>query len=93
MLVSVTEVPMQLPMVDSQLGGSYLRNAQIHNNSSNVSIYILDSEAQDNLKTHFNEWLNDKIYSTFKELFDHVNLDSIKEVLPKTDTYNTTIAW
>ena len=78
-------------MVDNQLGGSYLTNAPIHNDSSNISIYSLDSKAQDNLKMHFNERLNVKLYTTFKELFDHVNLDSIKEVLPKTDAYNNTI--
>ena len=65
-------------MVDSQLGWSYLPNVQIHNDGSNISICSLDSEAQDNLNTHFNERLNDKMYSMFKELFDHVNLDGIR---------------
>ena len=50
MPVLVAEVPVHLPMVDSQLGGSYITNAQIHNDGSNVSICSLDSEAQDNLK-------------------------------------------
>ena len=36
---------------------------------------------------HFNERLNDKIYSMFKELCGHVNLDSIK------DMYDNIIAW
>ena len=42
---------------------------------------------------HFNVRLNDKIYSMFKELFDHINIDSIKEVLPKIDMCNNTKAW
>ena len=91
MPVPVIEVPMQLPMMDSQLGGSYITNAQVHNDVSSISICSLDSEAHHNIKTHFNERLNDKIYSTFKELFDHVNIYSIKEVLPKIDVYNNTI--
>ena len=35
--------------------------------------------------------LNDKIYSTIKGLFSHVNVVSNKEVLPKIDTCNSTI--
>ena len=50
MPVAVAEVPMQPPMVDSQLGGSCITNAQVYNDSSNVSICGLDSEAHNNLK-------------------------------------------
>ena len=93
MPVPVAEVPVQPPMVDSQLGGSYITNAQVHNDGSYISTFSLVSEAHDNLKVHFNERLNDKIYSTFKELFNHVKVDSIKEVSPKIDVYNNTIVW
>ena len=93
MPVSVMEVSMQLHLVDSQLGGSYLMNAQIHNDGSDISICSLDPETQDNLQPQSSERLNDKIYSAFKELFHHVNLDSIKEVFPETDAYNNTITW
>ena len=67
MPVPVAEVPMQPPMVDSQLGGSYITNMQEHHDGSNVSICSLDLEAHENLKSHFNERLNDRVYSTFKE--------------------------
>ena len=83
MPVPVSEVAMQPPMVDSQLGGSYITNMHIHNDGSNVSICSLDSEAHENLKGHFNEWLNDKVFSMYKELFSNVNVDSIKDVFPK----------
>ena len=79
MPVPIAEVPVQPPMVDSQLGGSYITNTHVHNHGSNVSIYSLDSEAHENLKSHFNEKLNDKVYSTFK-LFSNVNVDSIKDL-------------
>ena len=92
MPVPVAEVPMQLQMVDSQLGGSYITNAQVHNDGSNVSICCLDLKAHKNLKSHFNERLNDKVYSTFKELFSNINTDSTKEVLCKMRVYNNTIA-
>ena len=92
MPVPVAEVPVQLPMVNSQLGGSYITNMQVHNDGSNVSICSLDSESHENLKSHFNERLNDKVYNTFKELFSNVNVDSIKEVLPKIRAYTDTIA-
>ena len=88
----VAEVPIQLPMVDNQLGGSYITNVQAHNDSSNVSICSLDSEADENLKSHFNERLNNKVYSMFKELFNNINVDSIKDVLHKISVYNHTIA-
>ena len=64
----------------------------MHNDGSNVSTCSLDLEAHENLKSHFNERLNDRVYSTFKELFSKVNVDSIKEVLPQIKVYNNTIA-
>ena len=36
--------------------------------------------------------LNDKVYNTFKELFQCLNIDSIKEALPKVSIYNNIIA-
>ena len=81
--VSIAEVSMQPPMVNSQLGWSYITNMQVHNDGSNVSICSLDLEAHINLRSHFNEWLNDKVYITFKELISRSNKDSIKEVLLK----------
>ena len=95
MPVPFTEVPVQLPMggqLTRRVIGSYITNAQVHN-SSNIPICISDSEAHDNVKVYFKGRFNDKIYSTFKELFDHVNIVYIREVWPKIDTYNNTIAW
>ena len=63
-----------------------------YKNDGNVSVCNLDSEAQEYLKSHFNERLNDKVYSTFKELFHNINMDSIKEALPKISVYNDIIA-
>ena len=92
MPVPVAEVPVQPLMEDSQLGGSYITNVQVHNDGSNVFICSLDSEAHENLKSHFNKGFNDKVYNMFKELFSIINIDSIKEVLPKIKEYNDTIA-
>ena len=46
---------------------------------------------QEYLKNFFNEWLNDKVYNTFKELFAGINIDSMKEALPKVSIYNSII--
>ena len=53
----------------------------------------LDAAMHEYLKNHFNELLNDKVYNTFKELFGSINIDSMKETLPKVSIYNDTIAW
>ena len=53
MLVPVTDIPMQLPMVESQLGGSYINNLQVHHDSSNISMCSSGSNAQENLKKTF----------------------------------------
>ena len=74
---------MQPPIVNSHLGGSYITDTQVHHDNSNMSVCSLDSEANENLKTHFNKRLNNKVYDTFKELFSNVNIDSIKEVYLK----------
>ena len=47
MPVSIAEVSMQPPMVDSQLGRSHITNMQVHSDGSNVSICSLDSEAHE----------------------------------------------
>ena len=65
---------------------------QVHHDNSNMSVCSLDTEARENLKSHFNERLNNKVYSMFKRLFSNVNVDRIKEVLPKISIYNDTIA-
>ena len=80
------------PSVDNQLGCSYIMEKQVQNDSCQVSVCSLDSEAREILKNHFNEHLNDKVYTTFKELFGSINVDSIKETLPKVSIYNNTIA-
>ena len=80
--------PVQQPIGNSQFGGSYITDTQAHHDGSNMSFCSLDSEAHENLKSHFNERLNNKVYSMFKELFSNVNVDSIKEVLPKISIYN-----
>ena len=89
--ISVVEVIRQ-PSVDNQLGGSCIMEMQVQNDSCQVSICSLDSGAQGYLKNHFNEHLNYKIYNMFKELFGSINVDSIKEALPKVSIYNNTIA-
>ena len=92
MLLPITEAPVQPPIGNNQLGGLYITDMQVHHDNSNMSVCSLDTEPHDNLKSHFNERLNDKVYSTFKKLFSNVNIDSIKEVLPKISIYNDTIA-
>ena len=47
MPVPIAEVPMQLPIVDSQLRGSNITNVQVHHNGSNISVCSLDLEAHE----------------------------------------------
>ena len=92
--VQVVEVHMQ-PSVDNQLGGSYITEAQVmqvENVSCHTSISSLDSVVHEYLKNHSNELLNNKVYNTFTELFGSINIDSMKEALPKISFYNDTIA-
>ena len=72
MPISSAEAPTQQPSVDSQLGRSYITTRQIQNDA-NIFVCSLDSEAHEYLKNHFNERLNDKMYSTSKELFGNIN--------------------
>ena len=65
---------------------------QVENVSCHTSISSLDLVAHEYLKNHFNDLLNDKVYNTFKELFGNINIDSMKEALPKVSIYNNTIA-
>ena len=93
-LVSVPfmEAHMQ-PGVDNRLGGSYITQAQV-TQIENVSCYIstLNSDVimQEYLRNHF-KWLNDKVYGTFKELFEGINIDSMKEALMKVSICNNSI--
>ena len=41
-----------------------------------------DSYVQENLKSLLNEKLNDKVYSTYKEMFN-TYLDNVSELSPK----------
>ena len=77
--VPETVLPMHSPTTESQLGASYINNQsqQVAHDNTNISVCSSDSDAQENLKSLFNERLNDKIYTTFKELFSNTNIDSI----------------
>ena len=78
-----------------KLGGSYITDTQltqVENVRSNTFISNSDAIMQEYLKNHFNEQLNDKVYSTFKELFERINIDSMKVALLKVSIYNSTIA-
>ena len=59
---------------------------QVQNDSWHISVCSL------NLEVHFNKQLNDKVYNTFKESLGSINVDSMKEVLPKVSIYNDAIA-
>ena len=61
-----TTSPMQSYTTESQLGAPCINNQrqQVINDNCNISICSLDSEAQENLKSLFNERLNDKVYTT-----------------------------
>ena len=50
MPVPVTVIPVLQPMVENQVGGSYINNLQVHD-SGNISMCISDLYAQENLKT------------------------------------------
>ena len=71
------------PSVDNQLGGSYIMETQVQNDSCQISICSLHSGVQEYLINHFNECLNHKVYNKFKELFWSINVDNIKEALLK----------
>ena len=86
----VTVISVQQPIVESQLGGFCINNLQVHD-SSNISVHSSYWDAQANLKSHFNDRLSDKIYTTFMELFSNVNIDSVCEILPKINEYNREI--
>ena len=77
---------MQPTTNESQLGASYLNNC-IHQVVQNTSISMCSSNsyAHENLT-------NDKIYTTFKEIFSNINLDSVSELSPKFQSYNKEIA-
>ena len=53
--VPETVLPMQLPIVESQLGTSYINNhsLQVAHDNSNISVCSLDSDVQENLKKSF----------------------------------------
>ena len=57
-----------------------------------ISVCSSDLDAQENLKYYFHDRLSDEIYTTFRELFSKVNIDSLCEVLPKINEYNWEIA-
>ena len=65
---------------------------QAQNDSCHISVCSLDLEVHEHLKNHFNGHLKEKVYNTFKELFGSINVDSMKEALPKVSIYNDTIA-
>ena len=92
--VPETALPMQSPIVECQLGTSYINNQsqQVTHDNTNISVCSWDFEAQENLKSHFNERLNDKIYTIFKELLCNTNIDSVCEILSKISMYNNKIA-
>ena len=92
--VILVEVQTQ-PSIDDWLGSSYIMESQvtqIENVSCNNSISSSNSITQEYLQNHFNKWLNDKAYNTFKELFQGINIDSMREALPKVSIYNSIIA-
>ena len=92
MPVPVMDIPMLPPMVESQLGGSSINNLQGHQDSSNISMCSSDLDEEEILKSHFNDRLSDKVYTTVKELFSNVNIDSVHEILPKINEYSSEIA-
>ena len=57
--VPITIIHVQPPIVESQLGGSYINNLQVHD-SSNISLCSSDLDAQENPKSYFNNRLSDK---------------------------------
>ena len=60
---------------------------QVENVSCNTSTSNSHVVMKEYLKNNFNEQLSDKVYSTFKELFESTNIDNMKEALPKLSIY------
>ena len=86
--------PMRSFTAESQLGASYINNQsqQVTQDNSNISVCSTDSEVQENHKSLLHERLNNKVYTTFKELFSNTNIDSVHKILPKISIYNNEIA-
>ena len=87
--VPETILPVHPATNESQLGTSYLNNGVHHIiQNTDVSVCSSDLYAQEILKSLLNEKINDKIYSTFKEMLSNTNLHSVCELSPKDHYYN-----
>ena len=93
MSVPETTLPATTASSESQLGASYINNCTHHTSPSNtISVCSSDSFAQENLTSVLTERLNNKIYTTFKQNFNNINLGSINKALPIVCTYDQEIA-
>ena len=75
---------------NNQLGETHV--ADIQHNGIKVPFHCTDAITSEHLTNHFNDHLNDKIYNTFKDLFCHINIDSIQEIYLKISIYKNIIA-
>ena len=88
-----TILPIHPSTNENQLGASYLNN-HIHQvvPNTNASLCSSDSDAHKDLISLLDEKLNHKLYSTFKEMFNNTNLDSVSELSSEVQSYNIEIA-
>ena len=73
----------------NQLGESYVVDVQ--HSGINVPFHCTNVMTYEHLTNYFNECLNDKVYNTFKDLFNNININSNQETYLKISIYNNTI--
>ena len=73
--VSLNEEPVEESSTCNQLGESSVADIQQH--GKHIPFHCTDVGECKQLTNHFNEWLRNKVYNTFKDLFSNVNLNSI----------------
>ena len=88
-LATLEEEPMEEPSPSNKLGESYV--ADVQRSSKHVALYCTDVEEHEHLINHFNEQLNAKIFDTFKDLFNNININSIQETYLNISVYNKII--
>ena len=87
--VPINEDEMVESSTNNQLGVSYV--ADVQHSGSNVPFHCTDTMTCKHLTNDLTECLYDKVYNTFKDLFNDININSIQETYPKISIYNNRI--
>ena len=87
--VPTNEEPVEESSTNDQLGESYVADVQHY--SRYILFHWTNAEACKDLTNHFNQHWSDKVYNTFKDLFNNIYVDSIQETYPQIGVYNKKI--